>query len=1378
MRIPYERAFLIFAFLLCAPALVLAKMPDKGITIAGELSEAVEMPTSANEVKTPINALPEHKLSGGVCGGYIPCSCGDTVIANALLSGDLLDCPGIGLYVNTSYVTINCNGHTISGSGEQGIRIEGASSTSIYGCAISHFTVGVETFDSNRITLQYNQFSHNNYGILIRGGEYHNIGNNEFTIMDGGMNIGMELYGPTHSNFHGNVLRNIPGWGIRAFDGSYNHFNNNIFVHVWNEAMDSECYSKEGDKYGEPNYWMGNTWSSYHYIEYDEDNHAYYSSNEGYPYYYSIPGEKGSKDYSPRQYAPSYTTYFSMNKAGPTTVCGNIRSYDNFFGRYVTQDNIDYGAYVIMNTGDQIPPQAQATYLSGGIWSYCIDFSSNYVPNGSYPIEVYINDAAPKVQYYSVTNTQVTLGGYVTTVDGNPIPGAQVFLFRKTNLNVPVASVTAFDGHFQFEEVIPGTYFLLAADGAFLNASKVSVQVTGLALEVAQNLTLIALTDTYRALSPMVRDLHINALNMDFDVTRIANSVTQQFKDDLDPDPAMTSAETLIDVFSPIVSVNTKWRNLGKLGKYFETGSIEVLGKAINKIANAWDFELMVLNGISSAEMVLLQNLMVQLQDDILNKNPTNFFFSPYYQQMLYRHDIVKTSFDAQLDNLIDPDFSREKAHDFVNQQKLSDKKIREFGMQGHYFVIPGGTVNRIRMGGIQQDYDYLSMKLQAYGVGDMTTSVGSLTANIGSVFLIRAKMFKAAKITEGVGFALDASDVIATFQTAKAGMEAMLYYSESVPRGWAKDLAAVNSQLNESVRFLTNEAKMPRYLHRDNIYVAEIEWIDKACDSQEEDICTYNVNSFGNSTEYAEISFNVENYVEDADITIVPTITITDNPDADTLFMLTPQRMVLAQGHGTTVDYDLPLSYLGAGKKQYLRLDIYYAGLYNDYIDMTFMVRDPMLEDRDFKAGRASSKGRHSLGFSLDEHMMNYTYIHNVTNGTASTVIRSYSGAFGISDLHIYDEVGNHVGYDYEAGGVVYGIPAKWSRSPISETIEIPETGGKGYTIMVELRDFVPGYGVKHTLEIEDLAGVEEASVLVMSGKISRFAAAGGEIELNAMAYEATGLRPAEGVSATISDLNDSEGNSLQRLSPDTHIFRLGAGEQYHYAFIYNINDSTELGTYIGTLNTTFGNSSSIQEVELHIAGIWDADLSMQTPNQTIGINETATLSILLANSGGQPVKGALLNAFTSDEGILNIEPGILKTDEYGRCEAQITGIAAGNAVINLMDLGNAHDELNITIIESYVCGDANDDEIVNILDILYLIDYKFRGGPAPIPVLSGDVNLDGLVNVLDIIYLIDFKFKNGPAPCSASSSGGEMQMSYEQVVEELNSAYKPPNR
>jgi len=67
-----------------------------------------------------------------------------------------------------------------------------------------------------------------------------------------------------------------------------------------------------------------------------------------------------------------------------------------------------------------------------------------------------------------------------------------------------------------------------------------------------------------------------------------------------------------------------------------------------------------------------------------------------------------------------------------------------------------------------------------------------------------------------------------------------------------------------------------------------------------------------------------------------------------------------------------------------------------------------------------------------------------------------------------------------------------------------------------------------------------------------------------------------------------------------------------------------------------------------------------------------------------------------------------------------------------------------------AYDPGDVNRDGMVNSSDIVYLIDYLFKGGPDPDPLESGDVNCDEAVNSADIVSLIDYLFKNGPAPCS----------------------------
>jgi len=65
-----------------------------------------------------------------------------------------------------------------------------------------------------------------------------------------------------------------------------------------------------------------------------------------------------------------------------------------------------------------------------------------------------------------------------------------------------------------------------------------------------------------------------------------------------------------------------------------------------------------------------------------------------------------------------------------------------------------------------------------------------------------------------------------------------------------------------------------------------------------------------------------------------------------------------------------------------------------------------------------------------------------------------------------------------------------------------------------------------------------------------------------------------------------------------------------------------------------------------------------------------------------------------------------------------------------------------------SFICGDANGDDQVNVGDAVFLINHVFKGGPGPDPVCSGDANGDGNTNVGDAVYLINHVFKSGPPP------------------------------
>lgn len=68
-----------------------------------------------------------------------------------------------------------------------------------------------------------------------------------------------------------------------------------------------------------------------------------------------------------------------------------------------------------------------------------------------------------------------------------------------------------------------------------------------------------------------------------------------------------------------------------------------------------------------------------------------------------------------------------------------------------------------------------------------------------------------------------------------------------------------------------------------------------------------------------------------------------------------------------------------------------------------------------------------------------------------------------------------------------------------------------------------------------------------------------------------------------------------------------------------------------------------------------------------------------------------------------------------------------------------------------SLVCGDVDGNQIVTISDALYLINYIFSGGSAPMSLVAADPNCTENVNISDVVYLINYISSGGAAPCAA---------------------------
>jgi len=114
---------------------------------------------------------------------------------------------------------------------------------------------------------------------------------------------------------------------------------------------------------------------------------------------------------------------------------------------------------------------------------------------------------------------------------------------------------------------------------------------------------------------------------------------------------------------------------------------------------------------------------------------------------------------------------------------------------------------------------------------------------------------------------------------------------------------------------------------------------------------------------------------------------------------------------------------------------------------------------------------------------------------------------------------------------------------------------------------------------------------------------------------------------------------------------------------------------------------------------------------------------------------------------------------NEYDNCpemanidqeDSDVDGL--GDSCDNCIDAYNPDqaddDENGIGNACDFICGDVDDGGSVNILDITYIINYLYKGGPPPNPIQSGDGNGDLSLNLLDITHLINYLYRDGTPP------------------------------
>ncbi|MCK4224970.1 MAG: S8 family serine peptidase [candidate division Zixibacteria bacterium] len=149
------------------------------------------------------------------------------------------------------------------------------------------------------------------------------------------------------------------------------------------------------------------------------------------------------------------------------------------------------------------------------------------------------------------------------------------------------------------------------------------------------------------------------------------------------------------------------------------------------------------------------------------------------------------------------------------------------------------------------------------------------------------------------------------------------------------------------------------------------------------------------------------------------------------------------------------------------------------------------------------------------------------------------------------------------------------------------------------------------------------------------------------------------------------------------------------------------------------------------------DLNLKVTAPDATVYWGNYGLESSHWSASGGAP------------DSLNNVENVFVENPQLGQWTIEV--IAANIAQDGHVETPEVDQDFALvaTTIPPYTRGDCNGDGVIDLGDVVYLINYLFKGGSAPDPLEAGDCNCDTVVDLGDVVYLINYLFKNGPPPC-----------------------------
>ncbi len=164
-----------------------------------------------------------------------------------------------------------------------------------------------------------------------------------------------------------------------------------------------------------------------------------------------------------------------------------------------------------------------------------------------------------------------------------------------------------------------------------------------------------------------------------------------------------------------------------------------------------------------------------------------------------------------------------------------------------------------------------------------------------------------------------------------------------------------------------------------------------------------------------------------------------------------------------------------------------------------------------------------------------------------------------------------------------------------------------------------------------------------------------------------------------------------------------------------------------------------------------WDRAGNETVDSMSIAVENYFPLSgsVMLDDVVPQPLNGITVTISPDGQSDTTDESGEFSFDAVGGGMEIVSVSFPGFVTVDTAIMMNTGHALTVTLHPGgYVAGDASHDGTVDIADVLHIINYIFKSGPAPLPHIAGDANCDGADDIADAVYLISYIFKSGPPP------------------------------